>query len=128
MRYSKQRKIILDIVLNANNHPDAKEIYELTKVKIPNISLGTVYRNLNNLEESGLIRKIILDNGNDRFDKTITEHNHLKCIICGKVVDINKKISEDEIKEVENETCFKITNSSFNINGICKCCLKERNS
>ena len=101
MRYSKQSEEVLNTVLNSNNHPDAKEIYELVKLKIPNVSLGTVYRNLNTLAKEGLIRKIELDDGNDRFDKTLCLHNHLKCTKCGKVIDITPKLDQKEIKEIE---------------------------
>ncbi len=118
---------MLNTVLNSNNHPDAKEIYELVKLKIPNVSLGTVYRNLNTLAKEGLIRKIELDDGNDRFDKTLCQHNHLKCTTCGKVIDITPKLNSKKIKEIESKTGFKITDSSFNINGICEKCKKERN-
>ena len=127
MRYSKQSEEVLNTVLNSNNHPDAKEIYELVKLKIPNVSLGTVYRNLNTLAKEGLIRKIELDDGNDRFDKTLCQHNHLKCTTCGKVIDIAPKLDQKEIEEIESKTGFKITDSSFNINGICEKCKKERN-
>ena len=127
MRYSKQSEEVLNTVLNSNNHPDAKEIYELVKLKIPNVSLSTVYRNLNTLAKEGLIRKIELDDGNDRFDKTLCQHNHLKCTTCGKVIDIAPKLDQKEIKEIESKTGFKITDSSFNINGICEKCKKERN-
>lgn len=127
MRYSKQSEEVLNTVLNSNNHPNAKEIYELVKLKIPNVSLGTVYRNLNTLAKEGLIRKIELDDGNDRFDKTLCQHNHLKCTTCGKVIDIAPKLDQKEIKEIESKTGFKITDSSFNINGICEKCKKERN-
>lgn len=115
MRYSKQSEEVLNTVLNSNNHPDAKEIYEIVKLKIPNVSLGTVYRNLNTLAKEGLIRKIELDDGNDRFDKTLCQHNHLKCTKCGKVIDITPKLDQKEIKEIERKTGFKITDSSFNI-------------
>ncbi len=127
MRYSKQSEEVLNTVLNSNNHPDAKEIYELVKLKIPNVSLGTVYRNLNTLAKEGLIRKIELDGGNDRFDKTLCLYNHLKCTTCGKVIDITPKLDQKEIKEIKSKTGFKITDSSFNINGICEKCKKERN-
>lgn len=118
---------MLNAILNSNNHPDAKEIYELVKLKIPNASLCTVYRNLNTLANEGLIRKIKLNDGNDRFDKTLCLHNYLKCTKCGKVIDITTKLNSKEIKEIESKTGFKITDSSFNINGICEKCKKERN-
>ena len=75
----------------------------------------------------GLIRKIKLDDGNDRFDKTLCLHNHLKCTTCGKAIDITPKLNSKKIKEIKRKTGFKITDSSFNINGICEKCKKERN-
>ena len=99
---------MLNAILNSNNHPDAKEIYELVKLKIPNASLCTVYRNLNTLANEGLIRKIKLDDGNDRFDKTLCLHNHLKCTTCGKVIDITPKLDQKEIKEIESKQVLKL--------------------
>ncbi len=128
MRYSKQKKEILKVVLDSYNHPDAKEIYRLVKKNIPNISLGTVYRNLNILVNEGLIRKIFIYNGNDRYDKMLTNHNHVICQKCGKLHDISFLLNESNINMFEKETGFKITNCNFNINGICEECLKGRNN
>lgn len=127
MRYSKQNDEILKVVLESCNHPDAKEIYNLVKKKIPNISLGTVYRNLNILASEGKIRRLLMQDGNDRFDKTLYEHNHVMCVKCGMVCDTDLLIDSNEIKKVENETGFKITSCNFNINGICKDCMEGRN-
>lgn len=124
MRYSKQREEILNMVQSSFNHPDAKEVYDLVKKKIPNISLGTVYRNLNSLVLDGKIKRIQVKNGNDRFDKTLYEHNHVICKNCGRVCDVSLTINEEKIKEVEEKTGFKITDCNFNINGICKDCMK----
>lgn len=128
MRYSKQKKEILKVVLDSYNHPDAKEIYRLVKKNIPNISLGTVYRNLNTLVNEGLIRKIFIYNGNDRYDKMLTNHNHVICQKCGKLHDISFLLDESNINMFEKETGFKITICNFNINGICEECLKGRNN
>ncbi len=122
MRYSKQKDEILNTVLESNCHPDANYIYNLVKLKIPNISLGTVYRNLNILANEGKIRKILLEDGNYRFDKTLKVHNHIRCINCNKLVDIDTLINSDEIKKIEENTYFKVTNSCFNLNGICSDC------
>ena len=78
------------------------------------------------MAKEGLIRKIELDDGNDRFDKTLCLHNHLKCTTCGKAIDITPKLDQKEIKEIKSKTGFKITDSSFNISGVCNNCLKER--
>lgn len=126
MRYSKQREEILKVVMDACDHPDALMIYERIRKAIPNVSLGTVYRNLNSLAEQGLIIRIPMKDGNDRFDKTIKSHNHLYCEGCGKVVDVDFSISSNEIAEIEKQTDFKITDGSFKINGLCGSCRKKR--
>lgn len=126
MRYSKQRQEVLNVVMASNDHPDAKMVYERVKEVIPKISLGTVYRNLNDLVNLNEIKRISIKDGNDRFDKTICNHNHVYCIICGKVMDVNYTISNENLKKIEKQTGFKITNSNFNIKGICNNCRKER--
>ena len=89
MRYSIQRQLILDYVLNSCEHPTAEMIYRDLKKEIPNLSLGTVYRNLNLLVERNLIKKIVVPNNVDRFDKTLIDHDHMNCIKCGRMLDIS---------------------------------------
>lgn len=125
MRYSKQREAVLKVVMESSDHPTASMVYKRVKKLITNISLGTIYRNLDALSNDGLIKRIEMKNGNDRFDKTISNHNHLYCIKCGKVIDINESLSKEQISKLEKETGFKITNCNFKINGLCKSCRKE---
>ena len=127
MRYSKQRDEILNIVLESCEHPTARMVYEKIKNIIPNISLGTVYRNLNVLSENGDIKKILTYDGDDRFDKTLTNHNHIHCVICGKVSDIELNLMNVDYDRINKETGFKVTECNFNIKGICQDCIKERN-
>ncbi len=127
MRFSKQRQAVLDTVILADKHLTADEIHKIVKHKISNISLGTVYRNLNELVSIGKIKRIILKNGNDKFDKTTSNHNHLYCEMCGKLIDVTYKINDADIRKIETETGFKITDCNFNIKGICTDCRKERN-
>lgn len=127
MRYSKQRDEILNIVLNSNEHPTARMVYEKARYIIPNISLGTVYRNLNVLSELGEIKKILTYDGDDRFDKTLTNHNHIHCINCGMVFDISPNLINIYYDKINKETGFKVTECNFNIKGICQNCIKERN-
>lgn len=127
MRYSKQRDEVLNAVLNSTMHPTARMVYDDVKRIIPNISLGTVYRNLGTLVCDGLIKRIPIEDGNDRFDKTLENHNHIYCTCCGMVEDIASVILEENFKNIEDETGFKITDCNFNIKGICKNCIMERN-
>ncbi len=100
-RKSKQRDAILSELCSRCDHPTAMELYLSVRGVIPNLSLGTLYRNLSQLEESGLILRLP-DGSNDRFDGNPNPHAHFKCSVCGKVYDLmsfkNDSISfSDEI-------------------------------
>ena len=127
MRCSKQRDEILKIVLKSCEHPTARMVYEKVRYIIPNISLGTVYRNLNVLSENGEIKKIPTYDGDDRFDKTLTNHNHIHCMVCGKVSDIESNLMNIDYDKINEQIGFKVTECNFNIKGFCQNCIKERN-
>ena len=76
MRNSRQRDTILKIVRESDDHPTADMVYTRARMHIDNISLGTVYRNLNLLSEQGLIKKFKIIGDNERFDKTVIMHSH----------------------------------------------------
>ena len=118
-RYSRQREAVLLELSSVTSHPTADEIYEMTKKTIPNISLGTVYRNLNNLEKEGKILKFII-NGKEHFDANINPHIHLCCEKCGGIKDVFDETAsvQAEIKKINS---FIINN--IIINGVCnECC------
>ena len=86
-KYSRQRDIIFNILKSLTSHPTAEEIYVLAKEQEPNISRGTVYRNLAFLVEKDMIIKISMENGPERYDYIRKEHSHVICANCGKVWD-----------------------------------------
>tara|TARA_B100001250_G_C19715628_1_gene751320 strand:- start:91 stop:456 length:366 start_codon:yes stop_codon:yes gene_type:complete len=118
MRYSKQRETIRYILTNTKSHPTADWIYKESKKKIPNISLGTVYRNLKSLEKSGQI--IAIHTGSAvRYDGNIEKHNHLKCTDCNELVDViitQKDISKSMFKKYN----FKVEEIDLTILGKCE--------
>ncbi|MFI3307171.1 MAG: transcriptional repressor [Mycoplasmatota bacterium] len=120
MRYSKQREVIFEIVANRCDHPDANQIYLQAKEILPNISLGTVYRNLADLVKNNKINKISLKSG-DRFDKTLNHHSHFYCECCNCLVDL---------EEVNYEKLFDedliVNNIEVVVSGICKECARRR--
>ena len=89
MRNTTQRNLILDIINNSCEHFTAEEVYEIARKSILNISLGTVYRNLNILVELQKIRKIKTFDGKDHYDKLHIKHNHFICLKCNKIFDIH---------------------------------------
>jgi Fur family peroxide stress response transcriptional regulator len=88
MRYSRQREMILNALKSNPVHPTADYIYGLLRPKMPALSLGTVYRNLSLLAESGAIKRLRGAGGKDRFDHNNFEHCHLVCKSCGRMLDM----------------------------------------
>lgn len=124
-RSTVQRKIIYDILLNTRSHPTADWIYDEVKKYIPNISLGTVYRNLRVLRDEGLIMEIS-DGKQSRFDARTDNHFHFKCDLCGAIYDIELQdvnISIDTKKLIEKG--FKVSVYNVDFFGICRKCNKE---
>ncbi len=88
MRFSHQRDTIRKIIYSTNSHPTADQVFIKAKKIIPNISLGTVYRNLKQLEKAGILQTIY-DGNIIRYDWKTEPHNHLKCKICGDLIDVD---------------------------------------
>lgn len=87
-KHSKQRDAILDYLHSTTSHPTADTVYENVREIIPNISLGTVYRNLNMLAESGEILRLSCGGTSDRYDGTSAPHYHFLCKECSSVSDL----------------------------------------
>ena len=120
-RKSKQRDAIINNLKSRYDHPTAMELYLSVREEIPNLSLGTLYRNLSQLEENGLVLRIS-DGTTDRFDGNINPHAHFKCTHCDKVYDL-MSFNSDSIT-FSDEIVSKITNYSLMAFGICKYCNK----
>ena len=119
MRKTKQRDLIQNIVSNSYDHLNAEEIYELAKKSMPNISLGTVYRDLNQLVDMKKIKKIKMPDS-DRFDNINEAHNHFICDRCHKIIDV-----KDDINLNYKIGNHKIVDYEINFIGICEDCLKK---
>jgi len=123
--YSKQREEIINILKESYSHPTAEEVYLLAKEKNPNISRGTVYRNLNLLLEKGEIIKLDMHNGSDRFDYMKYDHSHVICAECGRVIDYHHDFDMDNIsKEIKSQSGLEFFSCNIAIKGI----LHEKNS
>lgn len=120
MRFSRQREVIKEIVVNSMEHPTADLVYQKAKALIPNISLGTVYRNLGQLVESDIIKSHTL-NGVVCYDGNITNHHHFICDHCHEISDI---VYENQaiIKDLEKISLGIITDFQLDIYGLCNKC------
>lgn len=121
--YSRQREEIIKVVKELYTHPTAEEIYMIVKAKDPAVSRSTVYRNLGLLAQNGIINKISMAVGPDRYDAVKEIHNHAICIKCGQVFDFEYVFEYDKIKEaVEKQTGIEISNKGIALEGICDSC------
>ncbi|MFQ6604574.1 MAG: Fur family transcriptional regulator [Fidelibacterota bacterium] len=120
MRYSHQRERILEIVQSTVTHPTADWVYDQVRLSIPNISLGTVYRNLNQLVQQGRV-KAIHDESVVRYDGKTNPHAHFKCLTCLKIYDVDWQ--DDSLPhQIADEYGHLPTRFTLNITGVCKTC------
>jgi len=124
LRMTRQRQVILEELRNVNTHPSADEIYEMVRKRLPRISLGTVYRNLEILAQSGEIQKLELGSTLKRFDGVPRDHYHIRCIRCDRVIDAPLDFSSKMDHDIQAATDFKIIGHKLEFIGICSACLK----
>ncbi len=103
------------------SHPDAGWIYEQVRQEIPNISLGTVYRNLKLLQENGEVMRLEIDMLG-RFDGNTKKHYHIRCDRCGAVFDVYLSLDKTLQDRVARETGFKVTRHQLEFGGLCENC------
>lgn len=125
MNYSRQREIILETLQANVVHPTAEYLYAVLKAKAPNISLATLYRNLNQLADNGVIKKIDGLEAPSHYDHNTHEHYHFICDECKKVFDVSSDVAPDIVRKTEEETGFIVKRHDIIFNGICRDCLEK---
>ena len=123
LKYSRQRESIKASLMNRKDHPTADAVYASIREEFPNISLGTVYRNLSLLSETGQILKLNMRDSADRFDGRITPHDHFVCERCHCVEDIFLDDNEEITIAAQKKFDGKIRSHTTTFYGICKKCL-----
>jgi len=88
LRMTNQRRVILEELKKVTSHPTADEVYQMVRQRLPHISLGTVYRNLEVLSQCGMIQRLALGINQRHFDANIENHYHIRCINCGRLEDV----------------------------------------
>ena len=122
-RMTSQRKLLLDIIRNAQGHLDADEIFIKAKERDPRISLSTVYRNLNLLKESGLVSELHLFEGHHHYELNILPlHHHVVCLGCGSIVEFESEYFDKIKAAIENDIGFKVNKIEIDVRGYCRIC------
>lgn len=128
MRYSKQREAIRQYVMQSMEHPTAQEVYQGVMHEFPQISLGTVYRNLMQLTESGEFRLVDVGDGISRFDRNAGNHQHFKCTECGRIYDV-ESVEPDKLEGALTDALPGVpTSYSLTLFGLCDQCLRDQES
>lgn len=122
MKYSKQREMIFNCIKDNPMHLTADAIYEMLKKENPNLSLGTVYRNLSQLADHNMIQKVSIPGYPDRFDGTLMDHFHFLCLECGDIQDIFVNELFDVAKIVEDQVHVDVKSIDMSFKGICCKC------
>ena len=121
-RNSHQRDEIYRILKSTNIHPIAEWIYQKGKKKIPRLSLGTVYRNLNQLYQKGAIKKFTFGSSLEHFDGCISPHQHFVCKKCGRIYDLDLDLEKDLKSKTKKIRRFKVEEVEVEFRGACSNC------
>jgi Fur family transcriptional regulator, peroxide stress response regulator len=119
---TKQREVVLHVVLEAEQHPTANEVFDRAKSLLPGISFATVYNSLRFLKEAGHISEISFGNGAARFDRITSRHDHAICSKCGKLVDMEIELPEEILKLAAKFSKFKPESLELTLRGLCPEC------
>ncbi len=121
VRMTRQRAIILEELRKVKTHPTADEVYSIVREIMPRISLGTVYRNLDFLAETGEIQKLESAGSTKRFDGDTSWHQHVRCTECGCIGDVMQPQHTPSTEHLQVEG-FSITGARIEYDGICAKC------
>ncbi len=117
---TEQRRLIGELIRNAEDHLTAEQIYLAAKERMPSIAVGTVYRNLGLMERDGEIRRISVPNSPDYFDKSTKLHDHLLCRRCGRLLDV----CFEELQSLfANCTDMQVDSYELTLHGTCSLCI-----
>ena len=125
-KHFRKRDAILSCLRSTEIHPSADWIYETVKKEIPDISLATVYRNLNLFKEQGLIQSLGTVQGVERFDGNTAPHVHYICTGCGKVLDLAEiHVPEELNASAAMASGGRVDSCQLTFTGLCKNCLNK---
>lgn len=122
IRRTEPRRVILQEIKNLTSHPTADEIYDLVRKRIPRVSLGTIYRNLEILSREGLIQKLDIGGTQRRFDGCTDNHYHFRCLTCGQVIDLTTKPLKEIERTISKLSPYEIQGHHLELIGRCLDC------
>jgi Fur family peroxide stress response transcriptional regulator len=125
VRITPQRHAILEFLVDSMTHPTADDIYKALEGKFPNMSVATVYNNLRVFREVGLVKELTYGDASSRFDFVTSDHYHVICEKCGKIVDFHYPGLDEVEALAAHVTGFNVSHHRMEIYGICNSCEKK---
>ncbi len=126
IRRSKQREIILEELVKLGSHPSAGELYDRVRKRLPRVSLGTVYRNLEIFAREGLVKRLELDGERVRYDGERGDHCHIKCLRCGRIEDLPASAPPDgRDRAIVRRSGYRLVERCVQYLGVCPACRKK---
>lgn len=122
-RNTPQRKVILEELSALQTHPTAAELFSIVREKLPRISLGTVYRNLEVLHQEGMVNKLELAGAETRFDAMVDPHLHIRCSECGRIDDLPQSLLP--VRQPEDLQGYLVQGCRLEYFGVCPDCRPE---
>ncbi len=127
LRVTSQRALIMEIVRQGQGHLDADEVYRRARERQPRLSLSTVYRNLQMFKKLGLVEELHFDEAHHHYEvKPSTEHHHLLCLDCGRVIEFRQSLSRYIKKNIAAAKDFDIIKIQVRMTGYCSRCRQKR--
>ena len=121
-RSTFQREVILEALQCSRRHVTAAELYQIVRHRVPRMSLGTVYRNLDILQREGLVKKLGTASRETRFDAVLDKHYHLRCRKCGRIEDIDIPISVHVAGAISSTSGWEVSEPTVEFHGLCPDC------
>lgn len=125
IRHSYQRDCIYNYIKSTKSHPTAETIYTVLKSDIPDLSLGTVYRNLKQLVQLGKIRTVMTPENTERYEADLSNHIHFICSSCGKIIDITSESIIISNNSLTLPKGVKANSFELTVHGICEDCIPK---
>jgi len=128
LTFTHQRQVIYQAVMSAKDHPTPEAVYEKVRRRIPSISLGAVYKNINTFIVAGLLKEVSLHHGTLRVDANLGAHHHLVRNVCGSIVDLDEHDVEPARVRTKLPSGFRVERQNVEIVGICESCVRKQSS
>lgn len=122
LKLTPQRKLLLEILFETEGHLSAEEIFDKVKVSQPNVSFGTIYRNLSLLAEINLVNQLNFRDGLTRFELSLDHHHHLVCLGCGNAIDVHECSFGPTLQDTALANDFFVKDHILEVFGYCKGC------